>query len=83
MDTTTPRKLYNEKLDTFDTHATARIIGCAPYTLRCSRCTGTLFGVDAPKYIKRGKKVFYRRETIESWLAQFSEQRNTAECPAA
>lgn len=53
-------------------------LNCSPYTLRRSRSTGTLFGVQAPAYIKRGRKVDYELKTLEEFQSQFIEQLNTA-----
>ena len=52
----------------------ANRFGIADTTLRISRTTGKLFGVDAPKHIKLGRTVRYRPEELESWLAQFEAQ---------
>jgi len=57
----------------------ANIIGCAGTTLRKSRSTGTLFGLPAPHYIKRGYHVFYLKPTLEKFHDQFHEQANTAQ----
>jgi len=59
-------------------NAAADLISCAHTTLKLSRCTGQLFGVKAPEYIKRGRSVVYRKSTLEKWLAQFVERPNTS-----
>jgi len=52
----------------------------APYTgtsadaLKISRSTGLLFGLPAPKYIKIGRTVRYKKSTLQAWLDQFEEQ---------
>ena len=48
----------------------ARILGCAPQTLRISRCTGTLFGRLAPDFLKIGRSVRYRIDRLDTWIAQ-------------
>ena len=48
--------------------------GIADTTLRISRTTGKLFGVDAPKHIKLGRTVRYRPEELDNWLAQFEAE---------
>ncbi len=61
-----------------DTHQAAAEVGCAEYTLRVSRVTGTLFGKPAPKYRKLGRKVVYYREDLLAFLEQFDKQSNTS-----
>lgn len=48
----------------------AHRFGIADITLRTSRTTGKLFGVDAPKHIKLGRTIRYRAEELEAWLGQ-------------
>lgn len=64
--------------DLLDNAPAAAFLHCSPHTLRLSRHTGRLFGVPAPAFLKMGRSVRYRRETLERWLAQFSEKPNTA-----
>ena len=54
-------------------------IGCADQTLKQSRVTGSLFGKPAPAYLKIGRTVRYKRNTVETWIGQFPEVSNTAE----
>ncbi|SFE15971.1 hypothetical protein SAMN04487869_1042 [Marinobacter sp. DSM 26671] len=68
--------LHSKKLNTRDA---ALVLGCSPNTLRLSRHTGTLFGRPTPAYLKLGRLVRYEEERLQQWLAQFDEQRNTAE----
>tara|TARA_R110002050_G_scaffold216254_2_gene352360 strand:+ start:1164 stop:1430 length:267 start_codon:yes stop_codon:yes gene_type:complete len=49
----------------------AVLLDIADTTLRISRTTGKLFGVATPDYIKLGRNVRYKRETLEQWFAQF------------
>ncbi len=65
--------------DELTTNEAAPIIDCAKGSLDVSRCTGTLFGVPAPKYIKRGGKVRYVYGTLLKFNSQFVEQANTAQ----
>lgn len=54
-------------------------IGCAPNSLKQSRVTGQLFGVQAPAFLKMGVSVRYKIGTLDDWLDQFAEQSNTAQ----
>lgn len=55
------RQLLDEK-------EAALIIGAATPTLRKSRCTGTLFGLPAPKYLKLGRTIRYKLSVLNEWL---------------
>lgn len=46
-------------------------------TMRNSRYTGKLAGVEAPAHIKMGPKALYLGKTLKAWRAQFSEQTKT------
>jgi len=72
-----PEKKQNNKL--LSTLEAANYIGCSEVTLRKSRGTGCLFGVDAPKYIKMGKNVRYKLSTLDEWFNQFTEQSSTSD----
>jgi hypothetical protein len=61
-----------------NTKEAAIFINCSPYTLRLSRSTGKLFGVDAPLYKKRNRSVVYSRSSLELWENQFEEIPNTS-----
>jgi len=52
----------------------AAYIGVAEPTLRSGRSRGILAGVKPPAHIKRGKLVFFKKETLDKWLSQFEEQ---------
>ena len=54
-------------------------LGCAPNTLKQSRVTGTLFGVQAPAFLKMGYNIRYKLTTLDNWLSQFTEKQNTAQ----
>ena len=61
-----------------DTRDAAALLGVAPTTLKISRCTGTLLGVEAPAYRKLGARVVrYHADTLHAWLEQFELQTNT------
>lgn len=62
-----------------ENNTAAPFCGVAPATLKQSRVTGVLCGVPAPAYIKLGRKVVYKEQTIANWLSQFDEQTNTAQ----
>jgi len=57
----------------------ATFLGCAMQTLRSSRVSGTLAGVTAPKFIKMGRWVRYKLDTLEKWQEQFIEVQSTSE----
>jgi len=65
--------------DELTTNEAAPVIHCAKGSLDVSRCTGTLFGVPTPKYIKYGGKVRYVYSTLLKFNAQFIEQENTSQ----
>lgn len=78
---TMPDKNYLELADDrLTTKEAAAYLDCAAITLHQSRCSGRLFGMSAPPYIKRGKngRVFYKLSTLEKFLSQFTERANTA-----
>jgi hypothetical protein len=55
----------------------ANFLGYSDNTLRNSRYTGTLAGVDAPPHIKLGKSVRYSIEDLNHWLIQFNHLTDT------
>ena len=58
----------------------AQYLGVSPTHLRRARHTGELFkGFEAPRYIKLGHAVRYRKSTLDEWLEALPEFRNTAE----
>lgn len=58
----------------------ASYIGCAPNSLKQSRVTGQLFSLPAPAFLKMGSSIRYKVTTLDEWLSQFSEKKNTAQC---
>ena len=52
----------------------AEYLGISEMSLRSARSKGALAGVKPPAYIKRGQRVFYKKATLDIWLAQFEEQ---------
>jgi len=54
--------------------AAAEYLGYSEAYLRSARTNGVLAGVKPPAHIKRGKFVFFKKETLDTWLAQFEEQ---------
>ena len=58
-------------------NSAANYLGYAPPTLRNSRHTGTLAGVEAPIYLKMGKSIRYDKDVLDAWLAQFNDLANT------
>lgn len=55
------------------------MIGAPANSLRISRQTGLLWGVPAPKFIKAGNRIRYRKADLEAWLNQFQAVGNNAE----
>jgi len=53
-------------------------IGVSDAQLRQSRHTGEIFtGIPTPAFLKLGKSVFYRRSTLDAWIAKLPEYTNT------
>ena len=49
----------------------ADLIGVTEYTLRLSRSTGKLWGMDTPKYYKLGyRTVRYSKPDIDAWIME-------------
>lgn len=57
----------------------ATYLSCASNSLKLSRSTGQLFSTQAPAYLKMGISVRYKISTLDEWLSQFSEIKNTAQ----
>ncbi|WP_086480764.1 helix-turn-helix domain-containing protein [Oceanospirillum sanctuarii] len=61
----------------------AEALGFSEYTLRLSRTTGKLAGVQAPPFLKVGRSVRYKQADLFEWLAQFDTFTNTAQAEMA
>lgn len=61
----------------------ANYLGYSIATLRNSRHTGTLAGVEAPTYKKLGKSIRYDKNVLDAWLAQFDDLANTKQVKEA
>jgi hypothetical protein len=57
----------------------AKVVSASSETMKISRCTGYLFGLPAPKHLKFGRTVRYKKSTLQAWLDQFEEQSSTSE----
>mgnify|MGYP003634448906 CR=1 FL=1 len=57
----------------------ASIVGTTPDALKGARCTGLLFGIPAPSFIRIGRTIRYKESTLQAWLDQFEEQTSTSE----
>lgn len=57
----------------------AAYLGYADATMRDSRVTGKLCGVDAPLYQRIGSRVFYDQDQLDAWMQQFPMTRHTGE----
>ena len=63
-----------------NTNEAAEFIGCAVSTLKISRCSGTLLGATAPRFLKLGtRKVLYEQSDLEEFLAKGQVCNSTAE----
>jgi hypothetical protein len=60
------RQLLDEK-------QAALIIGTATPTLRKSRCTGKLFGLPTPTYLKLGRTIRYKVSVLNDWLESLDQ----------
>jgi len=72
--------LYGSIMDKIilTTKETASYIGCATHTLKKSRYTGILFGVEAPPFVSMGREIRYKKQSIDDWISQFEEKLNTS-----
>lgn len=59
------------------------LINAQPTTARKSRTTGMLLGRPAPRYVKRGRSVFYRLKEVIEWLEDGEVYGNTVEAAMA
>lgn len=62
---------------------TAEFLGFSEYTVRLSRTTGKLAGVQAPAFIKMGRNVRYKKADLSEWLGQFETFTSTAQAGLA
>ena len=60
----------------------AQLIGVANVTMKKSRCSGTLLGKPAPKFMKMGRVVRYEFSAIQWWLTQYRAFSTTGEAVA-
>ncbi len=51
----------------------AFLLGVDPITLKISRIKETLLGHPAPEYLRFGRTIRYRRESLESWVAKHGQ----------
>jgi hypothetical protein len=57
----------------------AELLGVSAATLKQSRHTGVLFGASAPPFLKLGRNVRYRLSSLNQYLEQFPEYKNTSQ----
>ena len=55
------------------TKEAAPVVGCAAPSLKQSRVSGELFGVQAPAFIRMGRTIRYKYSTLINWREQFGE----------
>lgn len=60
------------------TNEAANYLGYKATTLRNSRLSGRLAGVQAPRYWKIGAGVRYEKTELDRWLGQFPVQASTS-----
>lgn len=59
------------------------LIPAQPTTARKSRCTGTLLGRPAPRFVRRGRSIRYRLKDVLDWLTEVETYASTAEANVA
>lgn len=59
------------------------LIAVQPTTARKARCTGTLLGRPAPRFVRHGRAIRYRLKDILDWLADGESYASTAEASVA
>jgi len=57
----------------------ANLTGFTERTLKMSRHTGALAGVQSPTFIKVGRSVRYKVSDLLAWMDQFKKYSNTAQ----
>jgi hypothetical protein len=62
-----------------NTKEAAEFLGYAEKTLRASRVSGTLAGVTAPLYTKRGGICIYEKDDLKNWKSQFKKITHTGQ----
>jgi len=61
-----------------NTQKAAELIGATYHVLRISRSSGEIYrGVKAPKHVKMGRAVRYRRQDLDEWISQFQPIQKT------
>lgn len=59
------------------------LIPAQPTTARKARCTGTLLGRPAPRFVRRGRSIRYRLKDVLEWLEAAESFASTAEAGRA
>ena len=59
------------------------LIAVQPTTARKARCTGTLLGRLAPRFVRHGRAIRYRLKDVLNWLADGDSYASTAEAAEA
>ncbi len=59
------------------------LIPAQPTTARKARCTGTLLGRPGPRFVRRGRAIYYRLKDVLDWLAEGESYASTAEAAVA
>lgn len=70
---------YNFNKPILSNSEAAAYLCFAPSTLKRSRSTGILAGVDAPPFLRLNGNIRYKKSSLDVWLSQFVEYKNTAQ----
>jgi len=65
-----------------DTHETSEYTGIPYNTLKQARTYGEIFDMPAPKFVKIGRNVRYKKSTLDAWAEKINnmpEYQTTAE----
>lgn len=54
-------------------------LGFKTDALRYIRSVGVMWGVQPPRFIKIGRRVFYKKAHLEDWIERHTSYRNNAE----
>lgn len=72
-------KQFSPNAVAFDTASAAEYIGVSPVSMKMSRTSGLLCGVDAPEFKRAGRKIIYMRKELDKWLDGLPVFKNNAQ----
>lgn len=70
---------HNDSTRALGSKAAAHRIGVSDPSLKLSRQTGLLLGVEAPKFRKLTRKVIYLVDDLDRWLNELPSYSSTAQ----